>query len=285
MEHRDGDEGSATTTLNIDVARYKVEPGAHVHLDHMETRSTGDFTGDKAAGKELLPFWTKRLAKLQEVFYAENKHRLLIVLQAMDTGGKDGTISHVLDEVNPQGVKVTSFKAPTAIELAHDYLWRIHPHVPGNGEIAIFNRSHYEDVLIVRVHQLVPKAIWKRRYEQINAFEKMLAEEGTTILKFFLHISKDEQKERLQSRLDHPDKRWKFNIEDLAERKLWDEYIDAYQEMLQRTSTEYAPWYIIPADRKWYRNLVVAQTLVQAIEALNPTYPEPKLSLEDVVIE
>jgi PPK2 family polyphosphate:nucleotide phosphotransferase len=269
----------------LDVARYQVKPGARVRLDEWETDTTGDFDGNKDEGKDLLPMLTKRLAEYQEVFYAQGKHRLLIVLQAMDTGGKDGTISHVFDKVNPQGVKVASFKTPTPQELAHDYLWRIHPHVPGNGEMVIFNRSHYEDVLIVRVHQLVPKAVWKQRYEQINAFEKMLADEGTTIVKFFLHISKDEQKERLQARLDDPAKHWKFDANDLAERKRWDAYMAAYEEMLRRTSTSYAPWFIVPGNRKWYRNLVVAQTLVQTLEGLDLRYPEPKQPLDGIVIE
>lgn len=269
----------------INVAHYRVKPNTRVHLDEWETHTTGSFEGDKHEGKALLSTLSKRLADLQEVFYAQGKHRLLIVLQAMDTGGKDSTISHVFEEVNPQGVKVASFKMPTPQELAHDYLWRIHPHTPGNGEMAIFNRSHYEDVLIVRVHQLVPKAVWKRRYKQINAFEKLLTDEGTTILKFFLHISKDEQKERLQARLDNPAKHWKFDVNDLAERERWDEYTVAYEEMLHRTSTSYAPWFIVPGDRKWYRNLVVAQTIVQTLEGLGLCYPEAEESLDGIVIE
>ena len=275
----------ATVTFHMDVDRYKVEPGAKVHLDKIDTRATDGFEAGKEAGKALLPTLTKQLADLQEVFYAQNKHRLLIVLQAMDTGGKDGTISHVFGDVNPQGVRVTSFKKPNEVELAHDYLWRIHAHAPADGDIAIFNRSHYEEVLIVRVHQLVPKAVWKRRYDHINAFEKMLADEGTTILKFFLHISKEEQRERLQSRIDKRHKHWKFDPADLAERELWDEYQTAYMEMLQRTSTDYAPWYIVPGDRKWYRNLVVTQTIVQTIEALKPVYPKAATNIDDIVVK
>jgi PPK2 family polyphosphate:nucleotide phosphotransferase len=269
----------------IDVARYRVKPGTRVRLDKLDTRAAEDFDGNKATGKAMLPALTKRLAKLQEVFYAQGKHRLLVVLQAMDTGGKDGTISHVFGEVNPQGVNVASFKKPTATELAHDYLWRIHPHVPGNGEMVIFNRSHYEDVLVARVHELVPKENWKRRYEHINAFEKMLVDEGTTIIKFFLHISKDEQRERLQARLDKPHKRWKFNEDDLAERALWEAYIAAYEDAIRRTSTKHAPWYIVPGDRKWYRNLVVVQTIVETVEALNPTYPEAITDPDQIEIE
>jgi PPK2 family polyphosphate:nucleotide phosphotransferase len=279
------DTGNSTKSAHIDVERYRVKPGEHMHLPHIDTRSTGSFDGDKEAGEVLLDTLTDRLAELQEVFYAQGKHRLLIVLQALDTGGKDGTISHVFGKVNPQGVDVASFKAPTAQELAHDYLWRIHPHTPGNGEIVIFNRSHYEEVLIVRVHELVPKTVWKRRYEHINAFEKMLADEGTTILKFHLLISKDEQKERLQARLDDPTKHWKFDPNDLNERKLWDDYIDAYEEAIHRTSTKHAPWYVVPSDRKWYRNLVIAQTIVQTMEGLKLAYPEPKQSLDGIVIE
>jgi PPK2 family polyphosphate:nucleotide phosphotransferase len=280
---KDGNRLAALPSL--DVSCHKVKAGAHVRLDDIDTRSTGNFTDDKETGKELLELLAERLATLQEVLYAQGKHRLLIVLQAMDTAGKDSTIAHVFDNVNPQGVKVVSFKTPTPPELAHDYLWRVHPHVPGNGEIVIFNRSHYENVLIVRVHQLAPKAVWKRRYDHINAFEKMLVDEGTTILKFFLHISKEEQRNRLQARLDEPEKQWKFDIGDLAERKLWDEYQAAYAEAIQRTNTEYAPWYIVPSDRKWYRNLAIAQTIVQAIEALKPTYPPVAIPVGGIVID
>lgn len=281
----DNREEDSTPTQQIDVDRYKVDPDSHVHFDRLDPRTTGDFVGDKAAGEALLVTLTKQLAKLQEVFYAQGKHRLLIVLQAMDTGGKDGTISQVFDKVNPQGVDVASFKKPSEVDLAHDYLWRIHHYVPGNGQMMIFNRSHYEDVLIARVHHLVPKERWKRRYEHINAFEKMLADEGTTIIKFFLHISKEEQGKRLQARIDKKDKHWKFDPTDLTERKKWDEYMEAYEEAIRRTSTEDAPWYIVPADRKWYRNLVVTQAVVQTIKGLHPTYPKSELALEDLVIE
>jgi len=280
-----GEEGSTKKSLQIDVAPYKVAPGADVHIAGIDTRAMGNFDAGKEAGKQLLRILTKRLATLQEVFYAQSKHRLLIVLQAMDTAGKDGVIAHVFDAVNPQGVEVASFKAPTPFELAHDYLWRIHPYVPANGEIVVFNRSHYEDVLVVRVHDLVPKEEWKRRYDQINAFEKMLTEEGTTLLKFYLHIDKEEQKQRLQARLDKPEKNWKFNVDDLSERKFWDDYMTAYEEAINRTSTEYAPWYIVPSGRKWYRNLVVAQTIVQTIETLHPTFPQPKKPLKDIKID
>jgi len=199
---------------------------------------------------------------------------LLVVLQAMDTGGKDGVIRHVFDGVNPQGVKVASFKKPTSKELSHDYLWRVHPHTPGRGEITIFNRSHYEDVLVVRVHNLVRSEVWEKRYEHINAFEHILADEGTKIVKFFLHISKEEQKERLQARLDTPHKQWKFSTGDLKERVLWNDYIQAYEAVLSKTSTEWAPWYVVPADRKWYRNLVIGSVLVQTLQDFDMQYPE-----------
>ena len=203
----------------------------------------------------------------------------------MDTGGKDGTIRHVFEGVNPQGVKVASFKVPTEKELAHDYLWRIHKHTPGKGEIVIFNRSHYEDVLVVRVHNIVPEGVWSQRYEHIRAFEKTLVDEGTTILKFYLHIDKDEQKKRLQARLDNPDKNWKFSLGDLDERKLWDQYIEAFEDAIEKTSTENAPWYVIPANRKWYRNLVISSIIIEKLKSLNMTYPQAEDNLENINIE
>jgi PPK2 family polyphosphate:nucleotide phosphotransferase len=202
----------------------------------------------------------------------------------MDTSGKDGTIRHVFEGVNPQGVQVASFKIPTTDELDHDYLWRAHACVPAKGEIVIFNRSHYEDVLIVRVHNLVPTEVWKRRYKQIRDFEKMLVEEGTTIIKFFLHISSDEQKERLQARLEDPEKRWKFNSGDLLERKRWDEYMAAYEDAIRETSTDVAPWNIVPSNQNWYRNLVVAQTIVDTLKGLKMEYPQPREDLKGIVI-
>ncbi len=284
-ENKEDSKLSPEVSLTIHAKHYQVKPSTPVKLQEIDTRAKDGFDGSKKAGKALLPKLTRRLADLQEILYAQGKHRVLVVLQATDTGGKDGTISHVFRQVNPQGVKVTSFKAPSTEELAHDFLWRIHPHVPGNGEIVVFNRSHYEDVLIVRVHGLVPESVWKARYEHINAFEKMLVDEGTTIVKIFLHISKEEQKERLQARLDDSSKHWKFNAEDLAERERWDEYQMAIEEMLQRTSTSFAPWHVVPADRKWYRNLVITQTLIETLEGLKLAYPEPTQSLEGIVIE
>ncbi|NIA24860.1 MAG: polyphosphate kinase 2 family protein [Gammaproteobacteria bacterium] len=263
---------------------HRVEPETAVRLSDRDPADATAFAGGKNAGRKKAEALNRRLEKLQELLYAEGKHRLLVVLQAMDTGGKDGTIQHVFDGTNPQGVKVASFKKPTPQELAHDYLWRVHPHTPGNGEIVIFNRSHYEDVLVVRVHNLVPPDIWSRRYDQINAFEKRLADEGTTILKFFLHISKEEQRRRLQARLDEPTKHWKFSRNDLAERKRWDAYTEAYEAVLSKTSTLWAPWYVVPADRKWYRNLVVSEVLVDTLERLDMRYPEAEEGLDQVVI-
>ncbi|MBT8215767.1 MAG: polyphosphate kinase 2 family protein, partial [Acidimicrobiia bacterium] len=250
---------------------HRVEPGTAVDLSSIDPHETGGLNKQQARAetKQL----NRRLEALQELLYAEGKHKLLIVLQAMDAAGKDGTIRHVFDRVNPQGVKVASFKKPTDRELAHDYLWRVHAHTPGTGEITIFNRSHYEDVLIVRVLGLVPEERWSRRYDHIRDFEQLLADEGTTIRKFYLHIDKAEQKERLQARLDNPDKHWKFDVGDLAQRKLWDDYMAAYETAISRTSTEAAPWYVIPANRKWYRNLAISRILVDTLEGLNMSFP------------
>ncbi|MEA3338111.1 MAG: polyphosphate kinase 2 family protein [Chloroflexota bacterium] len=267
------------------VDRYRVKPGTKVNLDEWDPNDKALFEGKKLEGKAALPTLTDQLRELQEVLYAEHRHKLLIVLQAMDSGGKDGTIRHAFTGVNPQGVRVASFKVPTAEEMAHDYLWRIHKETPGSGEIVIFNRSHYEDVLVVRVHELAPKKVWMKRYDHINAFEKTLADEGTTILKFYLNISPDEQKERLQARLDEPNKNWKFNVGDLAERKLWPEYMKAYEDVFSKTSTRQAPWYIVPGNRKWYRNLVISKVIIDTLEGLDMAYPEPEEDLDKVVIE
>ena len=265
--------------------KYRIQPGQKVDLSHWDPSDKSIFPMGKKVGKEHLKELNGELEALQELLYAEGKHKVLIVLQAMDTGGKDGTIRHVFEGVNPQGVKVASFKAPTRKELAHDYLWRIHKHTPGKGEIVIFNRSHYEDVLVVRVHNLAPEAVWSKRYEHINAFEKTLADEGTTILKFYLHIDKDEQKERLQDRLDEPNKNWKFSLGDLEERKLWGQYTEAFEAALENTSTAYAPWYVIPANRKWYRNLVISTIIIEKLKSLNMSFPKPEDDLSGVVIE
>jgi PPK2 family polyphosphate:nucleotide phosphotransferase len=258
--------------MHID--RYRVKPGQQIQLEAFDPQDSGDFVGNKDKGGEILEELNQALEKLQELLYAEHKHKLLIILQGMDTSGKDGVIRHVFDGVNPQGVRVASFKVPTPLELDHDFLWRIHQQAPARGEMVIFNRSHYEDVLVVRVHELVPPNVWHKRYQHINNFEKLLSDEGTIILKFFLHISKAEQKGRLLDRLKEPDKRWKFNPGDLKERLRWDEYTRAYEDAISQTSTEYAPWFIVPANRKWYRNLVIASLLVDTLKELNPQPPE-----------
>lgn len=264
--------------------RYRVKPGTTVDLSRHDPSLVSTFDGDKKAGRKALLALNEEMESLQELLYAEGKQKMLIVLQAMDTGGKDGTIRHVLEGVNPQGVDVASFKKPTSSELAHDYLWRVHAHTPGSGEIVVFNRSHYEDVLVVRVHNIVPQERWERRYEHINNFERLLADEGTTILKFFLNISKDEQKSRLQERLNVPEKNWKFAKGDLAEREKWDDYTAAYEAALSRTSTEHAPWYVVPANRKWYRNLVISQIIIDTMKGLNMSYPAAEDGLTDIVI-
>jgi len=263
--------------------RYGVRPGASVDLAAIDPNETGEFESLKDATKSLKKL-RKKLRKYQDRFYAWNQKSLLIVLQAMDTAGKDGTIKHVMRGVNPQGVTVTSFKVPTPEEYAHDYLWRIHKAVPKKGMIGIFNRSHYEDVLVVRVHDYVPRNVWARRYDQINSFEQHLSENDVVILKFYLHISLDEQARRLQARLENPDKRWKFSKGDLKERKLWNDYMAAYTDAIQKCSTQHAPWYIIPSNNKWYRNYVVAQVIVETLKNINPQYPDPEEGLEDIVI-
>jgi PPK2 family polyphosphate:nucleotide phosphotransferase len=264
--------------------RYRIEPGTKVDLSQWDPQDKSAFPIDKDEGRDEIRRLTDRLEELQELLYAQGEHKLLVVLQAMDTGGKDGVIRHVFEGVNPQGVKVANFKKPTAQELSHDYLWRVHRHVPGKGEIVIFNRSHYEDVLVVRVHNLVPQSVWSKRFDQINAFERMLAEEGTTLLKFYLHIDLEEQKGRLQARLDEKQKRWKFNPDDLEERQLWPKYMQAYEAVLSKTSTPWAPWHVIPANRKWYRNLVVGSIIVETLESLKMQYPSPDFDADEIEI-
>jgi PPK2 family polyphosphate:nucleotide phosphotransferase len=260
----------------------QIPPNTRVNLADFDPGYSGDW--EREAAEEQLDANVDRLQDLQNVLYAEDKHALLIVLQAMDAGGKDGTIRHVMGKLNPQGVKVASFKVPTRRELAHDFLWRIHQQTPGRGEIMVFNRSHYEDVLVVRVHNLVPPAVWGTRYDHINAFEQLLADNGVTIRKFFLHISKREQRERFEKRLENPRKNWKFSRGDLRERMLWDDYQAAYEDALSRCSTDHAPWYVIPADKKWYRNLIISQILVETLEALDMRYPPGEPDLDQVVI-
>ena len=268
----------------LDTRPFLVTPGSPAGLADRDPHSKQGFAQGKVEGKAALGPLNGRLDELQTALWAESEQKLLIVLQAMDTGGKDGTIRKVFGGVNPQGVRVWGFGVPTEWEMAHDYLWRIHEHTPGNGGIVIFNRSHYEDVLVVRVKGLVPEERWRRRYDHIVAFERLLADEGTTVVKFYLHISKEEQRQRLEARLQEPDKRWKFNPGDLEDRKLWDDFQEAYEEAITRTSTEHAPWYVIPADRKWYRDLAVASVLIETLERMDPRFP-PEPDLDGVVIE
>jgi PPK2 family polyphosphate:nucleotide phosphotransferase len=265
--------------------QYQVKPGSKVNLLKWDPNDISGFKGNKADMSAETAKRTLKLAALQEVLFAEHKHKILIVLQAMDTGGKDGTIRRVFSGINPAGIRVVSFKAPTTEELDHDYLWRIHKMTPGKGELVVFNRSHYEDVLIVRVHNMVPSKVWKQRFDQINAFERHLTKNGTTILKFYLHIDKDEQKERLQARLDDPTKHWKFRLGDLEERKLWPAYMQAYEEVLSKTSTTHAPWYIVPANHKRYRDLVISSVLTQTLDNLNMKFPESQENLAGVAVE
>lgn len=262
---------------------HELTPGKPIKLSSITTKGKTLHDDRKRAEKEFYDL-RDELIELQVALYAEGKQKLLIVLQAMDAGGKDGTIRHISKGVNPQGVRVTSFKKPSSRELDHDFLWRIHRAVPGKGMIEIFNRSHYEDVLIVRIDDIVPESVWRPRYETINQFEKHLTDSGTTILKFFLHISKDEQKERFQDRLDEPDKNWKFDRGDLGKRKQWDDYQNAFQDMLNECTTQHAPWHVIPGDQKWYRNLAIMKTLVATLKEMNPQYPVSD-DLSDVVID
>jgi PPK2 family polyphosphate:nucleotide phosphotransferase len=256
----------------------RVKPGSKVDLGRFDCGATFGREKDVATGG--LPQVLARLTDLQARIWAEAKHAVLVVIQGIDAAGKDGTIKVIAGAFNPQGTPVTSFKAPSSLELAHDYLWRVHQRLPARGEIGIFNRSHYEDVLIVRVHALVPEERWRRRYEHIRNFEKMLTDEGVTIVKFFLAIDREEQRARFQDRVDDPTKRWKFNPGDLAERKRWDEYSAAFSEMLGETSTSYAPWYLVPASRNWLRNLAVGEILAGRLDALDPQYPPAPAGVE-----
>jgi PPK2 family polyphosphate:nucleotide phosphotransferase len=261
-----------------------VKPGSRVKLADFDPSSTPG-CATKEEGQARFQENIDRLSVLQYLLYAEGKQSLLAVLQGIDAGGKDGTIRKVMSGLNPQGVAVTSFKAPAGVEKEHDYLWRIHKAAPRRGQIGIFNRSHYEDVLIVRVHNLVPKEVWKKRYEQINHFEEMLAESGTRIAKFFLYISKDEQKERFEQRLKDPERNWKFSLADVEERKYWDDYMAAFEAALEKCSKPWAPWYIIPANRKWYRNLAVSEILRQTLEEMNMQFPAPMADLTKIRFE
>jgi PPK2 family polyphosphate:nucleotide phosphotransferase len=261
--------------------RFRVIPGSTVRLDKIDA-AFKDKDKDQASALDEVERYTKRLRELQYLLYAEGKRSLLIILQAMDAGGKDGTINHVLGNMNPQGVKVYGFKVPSAEEAAHDFLWRIHKAAPQRGQVAIFNRSHYEDVLVSRVHGFVPKKVWSKRYDLINDFEKSLADSGTHIIKFYLHISEEEQLRRFKKRLDDPARHWKISESDYEERKYWDDYTEAFQDALSRCSTGHAPWFVIPANHKWFRNLVVSQIVVETLESLKMEFPKPTVDIREV---
>ncbi len=271
---------------------FMVKPGMNLSLQKGSEEWNKEFDPEytsnyvkKGDTKKPLKKLHKRMLELQELLYAEGERALLIILQGMDTCGKDGTIRKVMSGINVQGCEVVNFKTPTSDELSRDYLWRVHKVVPQKGKIGIFNRSHYEDVLVVRVHNLVPESIWKKRYKQINDFERMLVENGTVILKFFLNISKMEQKERLEARIENPAKHWKINAADFHERTYWDDYMQAYEVTLQECSTDWAPWYIIPADKKWYRNLVITERIVETLEDLDMKFPKPNTDVSKLILE
>jgi PPK2 family polyphosphate:nucleotide phosphotransferase len=260
---------------------FRVKPGTKLKIKEIDPSFKDGHESHKAAAEEIAHY-QKKLRELQDLLYAERKHSLLICLQALDTGGKDGVINHVLGAMNPQGCRVAAFKQPSAEEMAHDFLWRAHKVAPARGEVVIFNRSHYEDVLVVRVHNLVPKQTWRRRYGLINDCEKELAEHDTQILKFYLHISKAEQLKRFKERLDDPAKQWKISEADYKERGYWGDYVAAYEEALARCSTKRAPWFVIPANHKWFRNLAIARIVVEHLEALKMKYPAPTVDLKHI---
>jgi PPK2 family polyphosphate:nucleotide phosphotransferase len=263
------------------INRFRVVPGSKVKLKDIDPGFKDDHESRKGAAEEIEQD-QKKLRTLQEMFYVDGRHSLLICLQGMDTGGKDGTINHILGAMNPQGCRVVGFRQPSNEELAHDFLWRIHQAAPPKGQVTIFNRSQYEDVLVVRVHNLVPQGVWSSRYDQINAFEKELVQANTHILKFYLHISKKEQLSRFEERLDDPAKQWKISEADYKERKFWDDYIAAYEEALSRCSTQEAPWFVIPSDHKWFRNLAIARIVVEHLESLEMKFPPPSVDLEHI---
>ncbi len=261
--------------------KFRVGPHDKVRLNKLDPAYTGKHESEDAAKQEA-EHYLKKLTHLQALLYAEHKHAILIVLQAVDAAGKDGTIKHVFGPINPQGVRVANFKQPTPLELAHDFLWRVHPSAPGRGEIAIFNRSHYEDVLVTRVHHIIDKATWTDRYQRIRDFEALLVENQTTVLKFFLHISKEEQLARFAQRLDDPARNWKISEADYSERELWDDYVKAFEDAIHATSTPDAPWYVIPSNHKWFRNLAVSQIIADTMEELKLAFPAPSVNLADI---
>jgi len=259
-----------------------VQPGTKLRLGKRDPSDTSGFDGEEARAVELSEKLDEKLDRLQAKLFAEHKHMVLVVLQAMDTGGKDGAIRRIFRGVNPSGVRVAHFREPTQLELDHDFLWRAHAQAPGRGELVIFNRSHYEGVLVERVHGLVTKDVWRQRYEQINDFEKTLSESGTTILKFYLQIDSGEQRRRLQERLSDPDKQWKLSRDDFEERRLWPKYMKAYQQALEETSTDLAPWYVVPSNKKWFRDLLVSAVIVDALEGLHMEYPPVPVDLKSL---
>jgi len=265
-------------------ARWLAKPGEPVRLKDANAGDTPKAPGDKAATLAATAPLHEDLVRLQARLWAEHRRAVLVVFQAIDAGGKDGAIRHVFSGLNPAGVRVATFKRPTDLEMAHDFLWRVHARCPGAGEITVFNRSHYEDVLVTRVHGLIDKSTWTRRYQQIRHFESHLASEGTTIVKFFLHVSKDEQRERLQERIDSPEDRWKFSLADLPERERWDDYQVAFADAIAATSTESAPWYVIPADHKWYRDWAVTSTIHSVLGQLDPQYPAAAAGVEGLEV-
>lgn len=269
--------------MDLDIKDYRIKEGEKVNLNKISTEYGGKISKDE--GRELFDRQKDKLKELQEVLYADAGKALLVVFQAMDAGGKDSTIRHVIGPLNPAGCGVTSFKAPTSHELARDFLWRIHANIPPKGYIGVFNRSHYEDVLIVKVKKLAPEKIIEKRYDHINNFEKLLDDEGTRIVKFYLHISKAYQKQRFERRLERPDKHWKFNPDDLKERERWDDYMDAFETVFSRCSKKHAPWYIIPAETRWFRDLLVAEILLVTLKDMDLHYPEPDFDPARIKIE
>jgi len=260
---------------------YRVDPGKTIDLEKTDAAAKPRDLNRKRAERQFVSL-TERLRDLQHLMYAEGKNSLLIVLQGRDAAGKDGTIRQVFGPMNPQGCRVTSFKVPSKEEAAHDFLWRCHKVAPRRGQVAIFNRSHYEDVLVVRVHDLVPRAVWSKRYDHINAFERLLADNGTLILKFYLHIDREEQLERFGKRIDNPKKNWKISGADYSERPHWDSYTEAFGDALTKCSTEHAPWFVIPANRKWFRNLVIAEIVADAMEQLQMSFPAPSVDMDEI---
>ena len=261
--------------------QFVVDPGHRLCLKDIDPAYKGHLETHETAAAEL-EHYRQKLGQMQTLLYAERKHGILIVLQALDAGGKDGTVNHVFAAFNPQGASVTGFKQPTPLELAHDFLWRVHPHAPPKGWVSIFNRSHYEDVLVTRVHKLIDKATWTARYDWIRDFETELFESQTRILKFFLHISKEEQLSRFEQRLDDPTRNWKISESDYSERELWDDYVAAFEDALSATSTHHAPWYVIPSNHKWFRNLAVSQIVADTMEELGMSFPKPTVDLADI---